>query len=365
MDKNIPKDQKTEVIQCCPNGHECKHYKFKEVPKVYSNYNPFCDMCERDDIPYNCDDGFYHCSLCEWDKCFKCRVMSPIMYAIVINDLSSVQMLSKEDGFEINKKFTDCHDRTVFIKACKIGNLKIVKYLISLDCDLYAKDIHKMTGFLHACRCGHLDIVKFLKSIGYNIYEKHKSRKSGFHLATRNGRIEILKYFVSVGWNINDLAAFYCACSKGNVKIMKYFIELGYRDQVDENQSTINTPFICACSSKNLDAVKYLISLGYNINDKSKIVGSGYNIAIKKNNILLAVLLLEYGCEITKTVSKNENLNLAKVIENRIQEIKKSKQTIKDLWVDVEMLVIDKICEFAYGLTNLQRPNIFTSSSAE
>lgn len=362
---NKTNDQNTEVIQFCWNGHKCEHYRDKNtLPKVYQakRYNSvFCDICERGDILRNSNDGFYHCSICEYDKCFNCRIMSPIMYAIVMNDLHKVQILSKEDGFDINKKYTDCNNKTIFIKACSHGKLAIVKYLISLaGCDINAKDRDNITGFFYACRFGHLDIVKYLNSLGYDIYEKNTQFGTGFHYATRNSQIEILKYFVSLGWDINevdaqDMTPFCYSCHKGNLTIMKYFISLGPRDQIDDDYR-ISSPFILACVSSNLEAVKYLISLGYNINYKTKFVPYGYDFAKQTNNISLAILLMEYGCEITPILRKNENVDLTKAIAHRIQEIEKSKETMTNLWADIDMFIIETISEFTYGLNNLKRP---------
>jgi ankyrin repeat protein len=290
--------------------------------------------------------------------------MPPIMHAIVMNDLKNIQILSKEDDFDINKKYNDFSNKTIFIKACSNGNLKIVKYLVSLGCDMNVRDDKGKTGFLHTCSCGHLDIIKYLKSLEYDIFEKNDDGYSGLDLPTMHGRIETIKFFVSSGFDIHeqnsDLTPFLLSCYYGDLTIIKYFISLGNCDEDDQDNRI--PPFILVCQSKNLEAVKYLISEGYNIN-KTVFGQSGYDIAYNSNNILLVVLLLEYGCKITTILQKNENLDLVEAIENRIQQIEKSKQTIVKFWIDIDMFIIEIISEFAYGLHNLKKPAIFASTT--
>jgi ankyrin repeat protein len=51
-----------EVIRLCPQGHECQHL-------------PGCTYC--DDCKLNISkemDGYYDCSICQWDQCVKCSV---------------------------------------------------------------------------------------------------------------------------------------------------------------------------------------------------------------------------------------------------------------------------------------------------
>lgn len=365
MDENIEKDENTEMIEFCPKGHVYQH--LFEQPKSYSG-KPMCDICERTGLSNNCEDGFYHCPICKWDKCLKCKTMPSIMYAIAMDDLAKVQSLSKENNFFIDKKYNDLEGKTIFMKACKNGKLRIVKFLISLGCDMTLKDNCHMTGLSYACACGNLDIVKYLKSIGYDIYEKYINGTTCFHVASRNGRIDVVKYLVSLEWDIheqndNGYTAFLNVCLKGNVKMVKYFISLG--SKLDEVDNYGNTAFLCTCVSGNLDSVNYLISLGCDIDKRSYFGISGYDYAYKYNTSL-AVVLLEYGCEITRFHRSAFNIvkeDLANKIDDRIEIIENSKQSILNIWIDVDrFIIIDIISKFVYGLDNLKRPAIFTGS---
>jgi len=322
----LTEDLNTEIIEFCPQGHAYQH--LFEKPKSYSG-KAMCDICERKDLSKNCEDGFYHCSICQWDKCLKCRTMPPIINAIVMNDLAEVQNLSKENDFEIEKKYDDFEDKTVFMKACKNGNLDIVKFLVSSGCAMAAKDSYHRTAFFNACACGNLNIVKYLKSVGYDIYETDDNDQTCFHIASWNCQIDVVKYLVSLEeWDIhekdqNGFTAFLSVCLRGNRTMMEYFISLG--SKLDEMDNLGYTPFLLACCSNNLDAVNYLISLGCDINEKSNLGQSGYNFAHNSYNISLAILLLEYGCEITRSFSDIEKTDFAKEIDARIQKNKKFK----------------------------------------
>jgi len=193
------KEKKEDVtpIDSCPKGHTIKG--LFEKPESYSQ-KPKCNICERKDLLKNSKGGFYQCPKCQWNKCSKCRPIPPIMLAIGMNDLDKVKSLSQEDGFKINEKYQWLGDKTVYMKACQSGNKDIVKFLISLKCDIKAQDKYQMTGLFHACASGDLEMVKFLKSKGCNIFERNINGTNCFHVATRQNQMHIIKYLISSGW---------------------------------------------------------------------------------------------------------------------------------------------------------------------
>ena len=93
----------------------------------------------------------------------------------------------------------DNNEVTGFHLACKKGHLKVVKYLISLQCDTNQQDIKGKTGFIHACEQGNLGVVKYLISLGH--IEKEDS---GFNASLSQKNIELQILLLEYGSEITE-----------------------------------------------------------------------------------------------------------------------------------------------------------------
>jgi hypothetical protein len=118
------------------------------------------------------------------------------------------------------------------------------------------------------------------------------------------------------------------ACWHGHIEVVKYFISLGCDKDEQDYQSQF--VFLLACYNGHLEVVKYLLSLGCDVNRKNKNGMTAFMAAAREvfdgtlrtnNNIELQVFLLEYGIEITKTISKEKHSDLYTAIQHRQQEI--------------------------------------------
>lgn len=171
--------------------------------------------------------------------------------------------------------------------------------------------------------------------------------------------MDLVKYFVSLGWDIHEkdhqnLTAFELACEIGKITWIQYFISLGCK--FDEQNKWGGTPFLRVCNSGNLEAIQYFISLGCEINHKDNFGRSACDIVIMyKNDVSILLLLLEYGCEIHEMFQDRVNSNLKEAIETQIQKIETLKQVLENLWIDIDMYIIDTIFKFTFGLDNLKK----------
>ena len=106
----------------------------------------------------------------------------------------------------------------VLMKAIKIGNLNVCKYLFNK----YKCDIHALNdlAFQLSCQYGHLYIAKWLLSSG-NV-DIHANNDPAFQLSCYNGHLNVAKWLLSLGnFNIRayDDYAFKLSCEKGHLNV--------------------------------------------------------------------------------------------------------------------------------------------------
>jgi ankyrin repeat protein len=265
-------------------------------------------------------------------------------------------------GCDVNEK--NNHGETGFMKACSGGHLHVIKYLISLGSPMYEVTNEGWGGFYAASYCGHLKILKYLISLGYDVNKKINKNKPFFVGACRSeSNLKMVKYLVSVRCDINvkdveEQTGLLTASYWSNYEIVKYLISLGC--DVNEKDGNGDTPFLYTCFHGNIELGKYLISQGCNINVENNIGKNAFNEWFPSGHgkkIEFQILLLEYGIKFDKKISKDfwEYRDLCQGIEDRKKEILIRKETIKKIWSDVDLFIIDTISQFTYGLENLNR----------
>ena len=95
-------------------------------------------------------------------------------------------------------------------KACRSGNLELVKKFIKSGVDIEVKEIFRYNGpftnrtpLHYAAIGGHLDIIKYLIEKGANINYQKDDGWSALHLAANcSERLDVVKYLVENGADI-------------------------------------------------------------------------------------------------------------------------------------------------------------------
>lgn len=152
--------------------------------------------------------------------------------------------LEKLQKLDYSKIDIHVSEEAAFIKSCKLGRSKIVKFLIKLGEDNKEPiDIHAQedSAFLKACGESLFSIAKYLIQLGENGY----------------GKMNI---------HVGDEYAFRCACGADNLDFMKYLINLGENGygRIDihaRNESAFKKIFY---RSMYLSALPYLLHLSRN-----------------------------------------------------------------------------------------------------
>jgi len=181
-----------------------------------------------------------------------------------------------------------------FLQACAEGDLDCVKGVHEDGIEINIIDEEGFTGLMLASGCGHLDIVKYLHKYGCSLSEKN-----------------------NIGWDALMVASF----------------------------------------KHRFHVVKFLLEQGCDIQAQTKKFGNVVSVAMlpHQHNREVPIFLLEHGCLLQKNKIFEWHQNSLKIaIENRIQKINIVHNTIKTIWPDVALLVIDLISNFTNGLENLK-----------
>lgn len=268
-----------------------------------------------------------------------------------------------------------------FILACRIrkSNLEIVELLIKCGINLETKNkTSGTTALIYASENGNLELVQLLIKFGVNLEAKSYDGYNAFIVACERGYLKIVDLLINAGINVEltdnhvyGYTGFIWACRWGYFKIVLLLIQSGKVNLEVEGKNGY-TGLICACQSGHLEIVELLIQSGVSIDPNNVKLQKCFSkiaeiILIsplyfeRKSKILF--LLLEYGLNVKifnkigqpKNKKQNELYDkLKQIFQVKIQENKLMKETLKNLFIDVEMVIIDEICNFTNGHKNLE-----------
>ena len=198
----------------------------------------------------------------------------PLFYATLSGHYEVVKYL-------INKCNCDPHQQSIegetpLYLACLAGHYDIVTHLINEHyCDLniggrcnLLHDVHKRVLLPKACQYGELRVVKFLvslPSVGFNI-----KSNSGYtlHTACIYDQLDIVKFLVSsplVDVNIQGdygCTPLHAVCESGQLDIVKFLMSTEGINPISTDKNG-NTPLHIACRNHEVDIVTYLLSTGH------------------------------------------------------------------------------------------------------
>ncbi|HRI16757.1 MAG TPA: ankyrin repeat domain-containing protein, partial [Verrucomicrobiota bacterium] len=159
-------------------------------------------------------------------------------------------------------------DRNNLIRACRVGDIKRVRSLLTLGIDI--NNVSEFCPLASAVRGGHLAMVKTLLKLGAdpNLQETWVSMPpNGTPLenAARNGEVEIAKVLIAHGADVNKVGYWHpllTAVSHHNNAIVRLLLDSGGKLQGPE--------LMQAVFRGNVEAARMLIEHGIDINWQSK-----------------------------------------------------------------------------------------------
>ena len=192
-------------------------------------------------------------------------------------------------GADINTK--DRSGNSLLIQAIKLGNIDMVKLLLSLDADIYNEGLYGWSPLTYAViESKNKPIIQLLLNSGVNIDEQDSygytplQRALDFILdeSDTDTYIDVIKLLVELGANINGedkngYTPLMRAINSRNLKIAKLLLSLGAN--IDQEDADGNTPLIKAVKEKKPFILDNLIKLGANVNFKNKNGKTAYSYA--------------------------------------------------------------------------------------
>lgn len=246
------------------------YYLMKEYscdPKTPSNGGRSClldaiSSCDFDMIKYLVEH--WHCDPTIKDD----KGRTPFYTACACGKIDMVQYFVTNNYYSLD---TTKDGRSCLHAAAFVGSLDLVKYLVmSCGAEADCKDSNGLTPLTLACRFGNVGIVEYLLSLNCDPGNKYGNGKSCVHAAVLSEKVEVVKCVASesiIDAPDNDGSSpLHIACSLNNFKIVQYLIswkcDPGRKANVENTlgiSNTVSCLHIAGCSG-NLDIIECLVS---------------------------------------------------------------------------------------------------------
>lgn len=212
----------------------------------------------------------------------------PIPALIKMGNIEMIKMLinvGKLDVNNINAPFT----RSYLQKACCVGNLEIVIYLVDQGADILRNEGDGYSSLYYAIHDenrhtrNHSAIVNYLLDKGYPVDHPSTNASTPLHCACIRNNIDIMYFLISRGakpdfitvenkdrkFRVNPLL-YLCSrkfCTKRIFEIIEFLLKNGANPNVtdaydDEPANRIYTPLVWACLKNHVDIIKLLLKYG-------------------------------------------------------------------------------------------------------
>ncbi len=107
-----------------------------------------------------------------------------------------------------------------FFRACRTGNVTVIRTLLASGIEVDARDENHLTGLIWAGRKGALESARVLLEHGAEIdLGDRRGRTALFHAATF-GRCDLVRYLASAGANVNPVDCH--GCTPLDLAVMEY-----------------------------------------------------------------------------------------------------------------------------------------------
>lgn len=190
-----------------------------------------------------------------------------------IGDLEKVKYLVSK-GYQTEYTTRTESRASPFLVAVRAGHLEVAKWLVGarkhqeMTPEAYVqsqKDSVASTSMMYAVESGNLELVRWLDEMGVSVFERNQRGSTVMMWATRDKSIEIIKWLVSKGLSLTErngrqMSAASYAAFDGQLEVMKYFLSQGV--PFDIISASGYSMMLLAVESGVIENVKWLISIG-------------------------------------------------------------------------------------------------------
>ena len=207
----------------------------------------------------------------------------------------------------INETSNKYFNWTALHEAVKSGNITITKSLIRKGANINAVHDNFGTPLMYATELGELKIIKLLISSGASLMLRNSNGYSLVQNIPISGNMDVLKYYQSLNIDLKDKALkdgwtiMITAAGDGTLEMFKYLVET-MKFPTDDKTIDNYSEFLAAVNNSNAPIVKYLLEKGANPNEKNMLGESALIIASKEGSSEVSSLLLHKGADKNITV---------------------------------------------------------------
>lgn len=251
---------------------------------------------------------------------------TPIFAASWLGDLEIVKYLVSK---QVDLNVVNHDAQTPLMVAFYQRKLDVVKCLIeSGKADLNVGDKLGQTLLFWACLQNSLDVVKLLVEHGCDLNLANMKGITGLWISCNAEHSEIVKYLISIPKcdtnkvNNEGNSPLWILSSKNNLELVKYLVEnnsTGTSVDLNCSNNLGQTPLFISCFRGNLEIVKYLISKGAHKNKSDNQNQSPLFIACKENHLEIVQFLISNGADVNKPNNQGATLLFCAVNWNQIE----------------------------------------------
>ena len=195
--------------------------------------------------------------------------LTPLIHASIHSTPEIIEYLIEQ------KSLVNYHNPlglTPLIAAVK-SNTDCIDVLLQNGAIIDQADAYGRTPLYHAVYIGNLEIVKLLISKGANKFVKNNNGESLLHCAVRSQFFEMVQYLLSEGIEIdtkdNDgTTPLHLACELGYNQMVFYLVDKGADPLATDNQR--NNCMHIVCKRNNEVLIKYFYKMGFSFLSRNK-----------------------------------------------------------------------------------------------
>ncbi len=226
----------------------------------------------------------------------------------------------------------DKEGATPILYALTLGDNDICgQILLKSGANIHQKIANNVT-LLHAAVKGkHLDIIKQLLDQGIDPNETDEEGHSALQLAAKNGDLDSFKLLMQRGAEIKALdksnaGVLHYACGWDKpIDMAKFLVEQGLDVNLKNKEG--ETALLIAVKNENLAVALYLIDKKANLNDQDEKGNTALHYAVEKYSKKMMVLLLLKGADIN--IKNKEGLNVVDLVEKKFTHDKDYSNLLK------------------------------------
>lgn len=231
-----------------------------------------------------------------------------IVQAIVKGDIGTIRHILQSgnenvNGFDEEKRF-HLH------LAAALGNVEVVRLLISAGARVNVRDDNFLSPLHRACRNNHDLVVRCLIDAGANFDDRDRNWITPLHVCAANNSLECVKLFFDKikNKNVTDrcgLTALHHACYNGNCDMITYLLKQGCA--VSSQDKMGRRPLHYAAAIGNNDAITLLVNGGAKVDAFDHRMMTPLIVAADGSHLFAFQTLLDFGANIRATDREGNN----------------------------------------------------------